>query len=809
MSKNYLQHILGILIINKSLADICDLYNVPEEDFLEGRIKLNVVALTKSHTGADRGNLPLGITAADFYERVIEEMYQDRKALKDFARRLHKDLQRDNMFPAEWENQEKYISGFSAEFDEEIFFSYFVDLLKQDKDAKKNKLAPKQLSAHSPLEFSSKFFNEGALGIIDFDDGEFENELKRLSDVFRSIISTESKHEAITFESDENWIVSLKNRIKLCLDQTDNKDLLKIKGPLGSYKNRLMQYLYLAIARDLDFVTPIYIDIASYEKSAEETDGTDEKKFLEAFERDIEEAEEIISREPDKKHLLLLDGIRDFSCRNESLYYSINERIKSKDWYFIVCMDTDFTFNKRNKYDVHPLVSNNFECYLRLRSMTLNKKTESLAFIRNCVNMFNIKIPDTVSIEQIYDNLVRLNFLNIDAYWLKYLLQTHIHVITNSKTNISGLYNAISINFLGSYDSIDTAAQFAFEFEYGSKHIDTNPRFDLGWRLMKEHRSMFDFLIAKHYVKKVLSFDLKSEDDISGKNRFEIFNMVIQDNIGRFAFAMLAGNDDYEHLVMQLATHHYDNFKPIGKSELSFRITGVKNGRRHEEGISHIRLYLAKELEHFEKLSPANVAKKKDYAFLLRSLYINLIYNNDREAFFDYFKMLLSDKLANSINRGFHLEFYGDKFFIPNKSLLDFEDDVRKGYNTFNKLCLVLDTRIRNNDKAVYGVAIEIATLCHLIQARLEQTQASKVFDVKPYIPDCLRYLEWIVDRPQIKEFDDVVMYFNWMTNELKNLTEKGTNGSVRYLNIKTFIRYFQTCICVLQSLNIWQITRK
>ncbi|MBQ7089625.1 MAG: hypothetical protein IJN82_00735, partial [Clostridia bacterium] len=587
---NYYQHIMGILLADSNYETICKLYDLGDA--------VTVESLRKS-IARKRGNLPKKITPKEFYTRVIWGLFENEDAIMCFARRLHVILEKDGIFPQEFKKEIDKISGWNSEaFDEGAFSSYLFYLLQKDKEAKKKDADSEPVKKKDvtelmdlaedaegcadfegqpdseqelPLAFSRRFFTKGARELLELGDAAFEQELDRLSVVFQHISTLEYSYEPLDFKGGENLIATLKEWVRHCLADSGNREILKVKGPLGSYKNRLMQYLYLAILRSLSCVTPIYIDIASYEKAAEGNEGIDENDFLKAFEEDIAAAEKIVAKSPNKKPLLMLDGVRDFTCRDESLYYSINERLQSMDWYLIVCMDTEFTVNKQNKYEIHPLVSNGFECYLRLRSMNLNRRQESIAFIRNCVDVFKVALPADVTAEQIYENLVRLNFLTLDAYWLTYILHSHLKGILERKNNISGLYTAICVSFLGSHKAMESASEFAYEFEFGKRNFkNANPYFDLRWRLIRKHRSVLDFLIAKFYIKKVSELNLVKGNKEQNVAALSFFNMVLQKSITRFVVAMLTGVDDYERQIMIVAKNHYDDLQLFGKSELTF-----------------------------------------------------------------------------------------------------------------------------------------------------------------------------------------------------------------------------------------------
>ena len=617
----------------------------------------------------------------------------------------------------------------------------------------------------SPLAFSSAFFHDGAYRLVNATGEEVLESLKGLSSVFCKIVSSNG------MDKTDNVVTDIYNCIVSGCREEELTEILKIKGPLGSYKNRIMQYTYLAIEKNCNDILPFYIDLAAYEKEAEEGSTFTENNLISRFKRDIEDIIKLIKAAPSKTPLLMLDGIRDFTCGKESFYYCIREKIKKLGCKLVVCLDSDFTVNKQYKFKVHPLASSNFRAYVRISSMSLYRRADSLEFIKNCINFFKVDVPEEITSETIYESLVRLNFLYVDAYWLVYLLSTAITDIINHDNNISDIYSAICLSALSNFEAVDTASDIAYAFEFGEVDFSaSDPYFDVRWRLIRKHRSMLEFLVAKRYVRNIDELDLKSKSKAETVKKLAFFNTVLQKSITRFVTPMICGSDKYEHRIMIIANKYYDSLSLFGKSELTFWMGRLKNTVRQEECIALLREYGKKELKRYKMLPDEESREKRELAFLIRGINVSLVYGGDREALDFYLTSLIKDKTANSVNRGFHLEYYGDKPYIPNKTLLDFEDDTGKGRNALSVICLSLDRRLKNHKPAPLVAAIEVMTLCNLIQARIEQQDGTIALDVSPYLTKCVKYLEWILRQRFIRGINSACMYFMWMRSELARL---------------------------------------
>ena len=647
--------------------------------------------------------------------------------------------------------------------------------------------------------FSSKFLNAGALALENAPVFKVVEEIGSLSKVFDRITAVET----LLPETEPTFYPAcVIGRLYDCIiagcRDDSCREVLKIKGPLGSYKNRIMQYLYLLVEKKDKDIIPFYIDVSSYEKTAEINSDVSEDAFIKPLKDDIDEINSLIRSNPDKTPLLMIDGIRDFSYGNESLYYCIKDSLKKTDCKVVTCLDTDYTVNNQRIFGAHPLGSNNFATYARIKSMPLYKRTECVEFIHDCIRVFNVGIASNMTAEKIYDYLLRLNFISVDAYWLVNMLNTVLGNMLSNKETLSAIYDSLCLSLFESSKTVESAAKLAYEYELGSSDFNkVSFCLDPISEPIRKHRSILDFLIAKHYVRKISELYLNPPEGKKLEETLRFFNMVLPKNITRFVVSMINSNEDLEHGIMILAKKYYDRLSLFGKSELTFWMARLNNPKRKDECLRLLRSFNTKEINNYNSTQFENSETKKDAAFLLRGINVSLIYEGDRVALIYYINSLLNDKVANSVNRGFHLEYYGDKPYIPNKTLLDYEDDVTVGENTLTVLCLSMDRKIRRRETNSYVAILETVTICNLIQARLEKSDEEDVLDVKQYIEKCLGYLEWIIVQRTTRAVPNLGKYFAWIHSEFKRILREGKNspdGKVSYDRAAVYNKFSHAC---------------
>lgn len=613
---------------------------------------------------------------------------------------------------------------------------------EEDTHAKENKTR-----IPSAFEFSAGFLHSGATKLKDCSIEEIREELSELSKLYDAIYYVKQYDKRV---SSDNIAESIYKIIMDGCMHCGKRKLLKLKGPLGSYKNRLLQYLYLLLEKEDNGILPFYIDLAMYEKSIE-NHSIDDKKGLEQLVKEhFDQIREIICLSEGQEPLIILDGIRDFSSGHDQLYSIVKANLSKLECKVVVNLDTDFTNNTYHRFSLHPLAGTDYEYFIRISSMNIYDKEGCIQFIRNCLKIFHIKIPcESVDETVIYNRLVNLNVIKIDAYWLSNLLTEMLGNILNEDVSLADLYEAICRKSLD-VNGIDSAAKLAYDFEYGSMDFsESDFYFDARWKVLRKHRSVLDYLIARYYIIKLSEINTDDMEDI--REKLIYFNMILPKAVTVFVSPMINKIDEYEHKILFIARNCYGQMSMFERNQLVFWMGRLKNKKAVEDSVVLLKEFLTQQSDEL----------------LHRTICVSLMSLEDKETAKGYYELLLNDKHANEVNRAFHLTYYGDKTYIPNKTMMDFEDDIKHGNHTFEILCASVQNKI-DQHKFNCMLILEVFTLCSLIQARIEGLGlAQKAMDVKLYALRTMRFLKWLQHQRKMMEFEKVRMYFIWMQGEL------------------------------------------
>ena len=287
------------------------------------------------------------------------------------------------------------------------------------------------------------------------------------------------------------------------------------------------------------------------------------------------------------------------------------------------------------------------------------------------------------------------------------------------------------------------------------------------------HQSFSSFFISWHFFLRLLSFDKQADATL--------FETVLPKSITDFIVPHMNSDRENESRILELIKNNYDSMSIWGKDEMIFLLGRMSNSKI----ISEAKQIL---LKHYYA-SRANIesrSRNPDYdensrkadLLHLRGIAISLIYYGNDVISEEYILDLLNDKLANMINRGFHLEYYGDKP-VKDKKLIDMEDDVSRGKRTMISLCRNIENRFAQRTSAPV-LENELFTLCSLIQARICTGTSTTIFPIEPYISKCLCFLEKYETWSKHITNEKIITYFMMVKKNFSDFLSGAKKSSVR-----------------------------
>lgn len=506
--------------------------------------------------------------------------------------------------------------------------------------------------------------------------------------------------------------------------------LVQIIGPSGAEKNAITQLLYLRMSYDVrdgkeTKLAPYYINLGKYFRDGVATKGEAQKRMRD----DLSPFENFCGRQPHRIPLLFVDGIKTYSFDGLELDYVLNQLMMERlpNAQYVIAVERGVVMNPHRQKKMPIFASARYRYEVSMESVYLFDKRKSTEYLDKFREIY---LPNERG--DLYKCLRRLGFDHVDTYQLRVLIG-HLR----DADNIFDLYETICMEYLsGDTSQMDKAAQWAFEFAYTDKELTAIP-FELQ-QLINMHDSFVEYFIARYYCSKLR--------DGTAKDNVGLLNMVLPKGVTRFIVPMLNSNPADESRMLDLIERAYDHMELMAKSEMTYWLGRIKAPNLTERAELLLLRYYRAHKEEMAAPQNVNDLERKRQLFLLRGISVSLIVKGHREVWDEYLESLIKDPTANEINRGFHLEYYGDKTYLPVYDTLNFEDDIQKGQRTLDQLMAAVDMS-KEAGKLPTIFELNLFTICSLLQARVEHTNRGICFDIMPYLSRAISQVKWYLEH--------------------------------------------------------------
>ncbi len=211
---------------------------------------------------------------------------------------------------------------------------------------------------------------------------------------------------------------------------------------------------------------------------------------------------------------------------------------------------------------------------------------------------------------------------------------------------------------------IDEVAKLAFRYCVGSGTREDNAESESGReaKLIHSHPHMTDYLIAHHVVRTIRRLGRSQEPhDLAD------LDFVFPQSVTRFAKSIMNASKEVQQEVLRGAKVAWSFDVTPAKTQTCYLVGRITDSTLRDQAIEWLRSCVP-QLEQMAK--PAAVERqRKQLGLLARTVYISLSYLGDDTSADEYLSRLFRFMDWNDINRGFHLEYYGDIPFHPEDPL--------------------------------------------------------------------------------------------------------------------------------------------
>jgi 5'-deoxynucleotidase YfbR-like HD superfamily hydrolase/predicted MPP superfamily phosphohydrolase len=539
--------------------------------------------------------------------------------------------------------------------------------------------------------------------------------------------------------------------------------------------NFIFFYMLYYARRGLFNFIPIYINIDNLSvRGSKESDITHteiENENLDKIQKTFDLAKKIRDSDDRCFFCYIIDGLSqyDYYDSNSKLETYVRDKIRSdvsSDKYVVV-IDTDQ--NLSQLFQQTPIGeyrnAKKVIYFDPINLIEVFKNTDDTIdnFLDLYCNLFQVDYNSQK--ETIIENIKSLNLSSIDLGFLHLFVEK-----LNEKCNLSKLYQEDFEKKVKKHEDRIKLYKFAYQFYFTNckKYSEfENEITELDYELILNEKQLSYYLIAKHYLDSLKTFDTK---DANAGVLENLFNK----DISQFITDIIKSNN----LQREISTSYQGLYKQLGykgKAYLTYILGRVQDPqmikRDYDKFISN-----AVQIENL-KLKQKKVDEDNIifYKVLIRTLEISKIaINDDRTLTMKYLISLIKDSNKREINRSFHKLFYGDISFEDFVND-DGKDKIREGldfYKTFHRLAIHLQES-KNNQKDYTLALLELFSLCNIVQVRIQHKKTdikNSRDDIVPSIFYNDRYKKNICETlNKLMKFIDYYVLDNELFSNCKN----------------------------------------
>ena len=136
----------------------------------------------------------------------------------------------------------------------------------------------------------------------------------------------------------------------------------------------------------------------------------------------------------------------------------------------------------------------------------------------------------------------------------------------------------------------------------------------------------------------------------------------------------------------------------------------------------------------------------------------------------EYLCLVVTNDIANAVNRGAVIEYFGDNYQMAAHDAYYLDTDLSTGEQAIH----ILNSRIENalSGESKKFVEKNLVTMLTLLQARIQNRNQTLKFDIRPYVEKALEYIAVYRTRPQNIVSGKLLFYFRSVEDDLKAFLE-------------------------------------
>ena len=545
------------------------------------------------------------------------------------------------------------------------------------------------------------------------------------------------------------------------------ENYIQVHGLPGCAKNMLLQLVYYEMLvrfknHESDYL-PIYISSSYYEKLPYDKSNI-QKQMKEAISEEFQEFFEFLQQCPQVKPVLLMEAIREHIVARISPETIVFELWKSFGRYNrITTIDVGLIKNKSRLKRVIPITGDAKSYICTVHSIPIEDKRASLAAIDSIIKMYDYELEA----DNIYDVIKKLKFPFVDIFLVRLVAKEMLSSYEFSDILITDMYEKMALSELyGDSEKLFQVSKELFDYVFNDNYrIHISEYNGMVWSLPHKHNSYLEFSIAFYYMNRIRNYQEDTD--------YSFFRTMLTSTANKFMVAYLKEDYVLQEILLNFVVENYDSFDIQQKSNAAYWL-----GRITYKNLVNIAVgILSKEfarLKPLVKTNNKNIQENCDNHFLFRSVCMGLLLHGQANMMDEYLCIVVTNDIANAINRGVTIEYFGDNYQMAAHDAYYMDTDITTGEQAIKILGSRIEAALKGDSRKF--VENNLVTMLTLLQARIQaKNKANMKFDIDPYVKNTLKYLKIYQNRPQNIVSGKLIYYFQSMQEDIEYYLQSKT----------------------------------
>ena len=497
-------------------------------------------------------------------------------------------------------------------------------------------------------------------------------------------------------------------------ETSSGDNIFTLQAPAGSGKNHLMQSVFYRMmdrfVKEESNIIPIYVPFAYFSRSCNVEDIKDaEGKMYSLLLKEYLEVINYCGAHNEVTAFVLYDSLRDYTISSippEKAALQVFQALP--DIKYASAIDTRLTKNQSRAKAGYACIDSLPQYYVENKRIFIYEKETSIDYIETACELYDYPVPA----DEIYHVARDKGFVWIDPCIIELVIEC-VEDRTNT-LSMSDIYeNKVESLLKSDYNAVRNIAKKAYEF------VTTNKVFDdeygnNEWMVLAKHNTFLDFLLG--YNLRIVLEEYEETHNYEPIIRF--YPKIVVD----FLKTYLERSSSLQRAVKQAIIDHYQEETDANRARLIYWAGLVSN----ENIKSELQEFVINELKRVTPLiekgrldGDDNSEGSRSLQILYRTLIITALEMGKSGYVEDFLTNLLISDMANSMNKGFLLFYYGDIRADYTERSMHFADRQDRGFRSINRLDSNLHYELIEK-QTNRPIELFLFSLFSLIQTRIE-----------------------------------------------------------------------------------------